>query len=105
VLSLGEKIREMHASAEKYADAAKQLEVGAKHQTTKQTAAPRPEAGFTLQPRGGCALSCRRIPFGRRCRDNCAHSLPIDRSIDLVCATTAHSAIILLFALQLRTAQ
>jgi hypothetical protein len=50
VLSLGEKIREMHASAEKYADAAKQLEVGAKHQTTKQTAAPRPEAGFTLQP-------------------------------------------------------
>lgn len=39
VLSLGEKIREMQASAEKYADAAKQLEVGAKHKPTKQTAA------------------------------------------------------------------
>ncbi len=53
MLSLGEKIREMHASAEKYADAAKQLEVGAKRKTTKQAAAVaalRPEAGFTLQP-------------------------------------------------------
>ncbi len=50
MLSLGEKIREMHASAEKYADAAKQLEVGANHQTTKQTAALRREAELTLQP-------------------------------------------------------
>ena len=50
VLSLGEKIREMQASAEKYADAAKQLEVGAKHRTSKQAAARWPEAEFALQP-------------------------------------------------------